>query len=209
VSVENRLFETLDPTTRGFEHEGKRYLVTDTVGFIRRLPTQLVEGFASTLEETLVADLVLHVVDASEGDERLDEMIAAVDAVLHEIGADDVPVELVLNKIDRVDPLGRRRLSNQFPGALQISAATGEGVDELRERIATLFADRFEDVRLLLPYEEGGKLAELYALGAPIEERQDSEEGVLIRSRLPQREVRRFARFLVADAHDTSAAERR
>ncbi len=71
VSVENRLFETLDPTTRSFEHDGKRYLVTDTVGFIRRLPTQLVEGFASTLEETLVADLVLHVVDASEPDERL------------------------------------------------------------------------------------------------------------------------------------------
>ena len=127
VSVENRLFETLDPTTRGFEHEGKRYLVTDTVGFIRRLPTQLVEGFASTLEETLVADLVLHVVDASEDDDRLEEMIGAVDAVLHEIGADDVPVELVLNKIDRVDPLGRRRLSNRFPGSLQISAATGRG----------------------------------------------------------------------------------
>ena len=209
VSVQNRLFETLDPTTRGFEHDGKRYLVTDTVGFIRRLPTQLVEGFASTLEETLVADLVLHVVDASETDERLDEMIAAVDAVLHAIGADDVPVELVLNKIDQVDPLGRRRLSNQFPGALQISAATGEGLDDLRERIAALFADRFEDVRLLLPYEEGGKLAELYALGAPIEEREDSEDGVLIRARLPQREVRRFARYLVADAHDTSAVERR
>ena len=125
VSVENRLFETLDPTTRGFEHEGKRYLVTDTVGFIRRLPTQLVEGFASTLEETLVADLVLHVVDAAEDDDRLEEMIGAVDAVLHEIGA-DVPVELVLNKIDQVDPLGRRRLSNRFPGSLQISAATGE-----------------------------------------------------------------------------------
>ena len=116
VSVENRLFETLDPTTRGFEHDGKRYLVTDTVGFIRRLPTQLVEGFASTLEETLVADLVLHVVDASEDDERLEEMIGAVDAVLHEIGADDVPVEVVLNKIDQVDPLRRRRLSNLFPG---------------------------------------------------------------------------------------------
>ena len=82
VSVENRLFETLDPTTRGFEHEGKRYLVTDTVGFIRRLPTQLVEGFASTLEETLVADLLLHVVDASEDDERLEEMIGAVESVL-------------------------------------------------------------------------------------------------------------------------------
>ena len=201
VSVENRLFETLDPTTRGFAHDGKRYLVTDTVGFIRRLPTQLVEGFASTLEETLVADLVLHVVDASESDERLEEMIGAVDAVLHEIGADDVPVELVVNKIDSVDPLTRRRLANRFPGALQISATTGEGLDELRERIAQRFADRFEDVRLLLPYEEGGKLAELYALGAPIDEREDSEEGVLVRARLPQREVRRFARYLVADSN--------
>jgi GTPase len=200
VSVKNRLFETLDPTTRGFEHDGKRYLVTDTVGFIRRLPTQLVEGFASTLEETLVADLVLHVVDASEADERLEEMIGAVEAVLHEIGADDVPVELVLNKVDRVDPLGRRRLGNRFPGALQISAATGEGVDELRERIAERFAGRYEDVRLLLPYEEGGKLAELYALGAPIDEREDSAEGVLVRARLPQREVRRFAEYLVADS---------
>jgi GTP-binding protein HflX len=208
VSVENRLFETLDPTTRGFEHDVKRYLVTDTVGFIRRLPTQLVEGFASTLEETLVADLVLHVVDASETDERLEEMIDAVEAVLHEIGADDVPVELVLNKIDRVDPLGRRRLGNRFPDALQISAATGEGVDELRERIAARFASRYEDVRLLLPYEEGGKLAELYALGAPIDEREDSEHGVLVRARLPQREVRRFARYLVADAAETAAKRR-
>ena len=73
VSVENRLFETLDPTTRAFEYEGRRYLVTDTVGFIRRLPHQLVEGFAATLEETLVADLVLHVADASAPEERLDE----------------------------------------------------------------------------------------------------------------------------------------
>src|SRR5207244_206583 len=87
VSVENRLFETLDPTTRGFEFEGRRYLVTDTVGFIRRLPHQLVEGFASTLEETLVADMVLHVADASVSDERLEEMVRAVEDVLAEIGA--------------------------------------------------------------------------------------------------------------------------
>jgi GTPase len=208
VSVENRLFETLDPTTRGFEHDGRRYLVTDTVGFIRRLPTQLVEGFASTLEETLVAELVLHVVDASEPDERLEEMIGAVDAVLHDIGADEVPVELVLNKIDLVDPLGRRRLSNRFPDALQISAATGMGLEELRAQVAARFADRYEDVRLLLPYEDGAKLAEVYALGAPIHEREDSENGVLVRARLPQREVRRFARYLVADAREGSAAER-
>ena len=200
VSVENRLFETLDPTTRGFDHDGKRYLVTDTVGFIRRLPTQLVEGFASTLEETLVADLVLHVVDASASDERLEEMIDSVETVLHEIGADDVPVELVLNKIDLVDPLGRRRLANRFPGALQVAAATGEGLDELRERVAECFASRYEDVRLLLPYDQGAKLAELYALGAPIEEREDGRDGVLVRARLPRRDVRRFARYLVADS---------
>jgi len=200
VSVRNRLFETLDPTTRSFEHEGKQYLVTDTVGFIRRLPTQLVEGFASTLEETLVADLILHVLDAAAGDDRLDEMVAAVDAVLAEIGADTIPVELVLNKIDRIDPLGRRRLSNRFPGALQVSAATGEGLDALRERVHERFSDRYEEVRLLLPYQDGGRLAELYALGAPIEERVDGEEGVLVRARLPQREVRRFAEYLVADA---------
>src|SRR5213592_4913124 len=102
VSAENRLFETLDPTTRGFDFDGRRYLVTDTVGFIRRLPTQLVEGFAATLEETLVADLVLHVIDASVADDRLDDQIAAVEAVLHEIGADDLPVQLVINKIDAV-----------------------------------------------------------------------------------------------------------
>src|SRR5881628_2472596 len=91
VSVENRLFETLDPTTRGFDYDGRRYLVTDTVGFVRRLPHQLVEGFAATLEETLVADLVLHVVDGSASPDRLSEQIASVNAVLREIGAHDLP----------------------------------------------------------------------------------------------------------------------
>ena len=127
ASVDDRLFETLDPTTRSFDHDGKRYLVTDTVGFIRRLPTQLVEGFAATLEETLVADLVLHVVDASLSEDRLRETIAAVHAVLSEIGADDVPVELVLNKADLLDPLARRRLVHAFPRALQVSARPARG----------------------------------------------------------------------------------
>jgi GTP-binding protein HflX len=207
VSVENRLFETLDPTTRGFEHEGKRYLVTDTVGFIRRLPTQLVEGFASTLEETLVADLVLHVADASLPDDRLRETIAAVAAVLAEIGADEVPVELVLNKVDLLDPLARRRLSNRFPGATEISAVTGEGLDELKALVAARFADRFEDVRLLVPYEEGRVLSDLYASGAPIAERRDTAEGVLVRARLPHAEVRRYAGYLVAESR--AAATRR
>ena len=206
VSVDDRLFETLDPTTRGFEFEGRRYLVTDTVGFIRRLPHQLVEGFAATLEETLVADLVLHVVDASASDDELDAMLAAVESVLGEIGAGELPVELVLNKIDRVDPLGRRRLANRFPGAPQVSARTGEGIDELRERIAERFGERFEAVRLLIPYEEGARLAELYALGSPVDERADRPEGVFIRARLPRREVRRFAPYLIVESEARSSA---
>jgi GTP-binding protein HflX len=209
VSVNDRLFETLDPTTRGFEHDGRKYLVTDTVGFIRRLPTQLVEGFAATLEETLVADLVLHVVDASAGDDRLDEQSRAVASVLHDIGAHELPLEVVINKIDAVDALRRRRLANRFPDALQVSAVTGEGLDELRARIAARFSDRFEAVRLFLPYEEGGKLAELYALGAPIEERDDRPDGVFVRARLPRRELRRFARYLVAEARTEPARRAR
>jgi GTP-binding protein HflX len=200
ASVDDRLFETLDPTTRWFEHEGRRYLVTDTVGFIRRLPHQLVEGFAATLEETIVADLILHVADASAPEGTLEEQLRAVNLVLDEIGASDLPVELVLNKVDALDSLRRRRLANRFPEAVQISARTGEGLDELRGRIAERFADRFELVELLVPYAEGAKLAELYALGPPIESRNDREDGVLISARLPARDVRRFARFLVADA---------
>ncbi len=209
VSVNDRLFETLDPTTRAFEHDGRKYLVTDTVGFIRRLPTQLVEGFAATLEETLVADLVLHVIDASVEDERLDEQSRAVATVLRDIGAHELPLELVINKIDAVDTLRRRRLANRFPEALQVSALTGAGLDDLRERIAERFSDRFEAVHLFLPYEEGGKLAELYELGAPIEEREDQAEGVLVRARLPRRELRRFARFLVAEARSEPARRAR
>jgi GTP-binding protein HflX len=200
VSVEDRLFETLDPTTRGFEQDGRRYLVTDTVGFIRRLPHQLVEGFAATLEETLVADLVLHVADASQPEERLVEQLHAVDTVLHEIGASSLPTLLVLNKVDVLDPLTRRRLASRYRDAVQISALTGEGLDELRERLAAHFAERFEEVRLLLPYDEGARLAELYSLGAPIEERRDEPEGVFVRARLPRRDLVRFAPFVVADA---------
>jgi GTPase len=201
ATVDDRLFETLDPTTRSFEQDGRRYLVTDTVGFIRRLPHQLVEGFAATLEETLVADLVLHVADASAPEDRLDEQLRAVNAVLEEIGAVELPIELVLNKIDVVDSRQRRRLANRFPDSIQVSARTGEGLDDLRARIGERFEHRFELVELLVPYSEGSKLAELYALGPPIESRTDREDGVLIRARLPERDVRRFARFLDDDEH--------
>jgi GTPase len=209
ASVDDRLFETLDPTTRALEHDGKRYLVTDTVGFIRRLPTELVEGFAATLEETLVADLVLHVADASLPEERLRETVAAVESVLADIGADGIPVELVLNKADSLDPLARRRVGHLYPRALLISARTGEGMELLKARIAELFSDRFEDVRLLVPYADGQALTALYDLGAPIAERRDTPEGVRVRARLPRADAARFARYLVADdEHDLEATVR-
>jgi GTP-binding protein HflX len=198
VSAANRLFETLDPTTRGFDYDGRRYLITDTVGFIRRLPHDLVEGFAATLEETLHADMVLHVVDASASDDEQDQQVEAVEEVLHEIGAGELPASVVLNKIDLVDPLARRRLANRYPTAVQVSAATGEGLDELKAELAHHFEGRFERVRLLVPYEEGARLSELYALGTPIDEREDTPEGVAIIARIPRRDLPRFAPFLVA-----------
>ena len=209
ASVDDRLFETLDPTTRGFEYEGRRYLVTDTVGFIRRLPHELVEGFAATLEETLAADFVLHLVDASAPDERMEEMVEAVEAVLAEVGADELPVEVVLNKIDLADPLKRKRLANRFPGAPQVSARTGAGLEALRAAIANRFAERFEAVRLLLPYEDGDKLAELYGLGAPIDERVDRPEGVFVRARLAHADLRRFAPYLIGEADEASEGRTR
>ncbi len=146
---------------------------------------------------------MLHVVDASAPDDEQDRHREAVGDVLHEIGAADLPVVIVLNKIDRVDPLGRRRLANRFPDAPQVSALTGRGLEELRAELARRFEDRWERVRLLVPYDEGARLPELYARGPPIEEREDTAEGVLVVARLPRRELPRFAPFLIAESSDT------
>src|SRR6476660_3865087 len=127
TGVGERLFHTLDPTTRAYRHNGRRYLLTDTVGFIRKLPHQLVEAFKATLEETVLADLIVHVVDASEPEHRRREAIAAVDSVLEEIGADAAPRLLVFNKVDLLDSADARELSIEEPSATMISAATGEG----------------------------------------------------------------------------------
>ena len=200
VSSRNRLFETLDPTTRRFTHVGREYTMTDTVGFIRKLPHGLVEAFASTLEETLSGDLVLHVVDAALPEEERDAQMAAVDDVLEQIGAGELPRIVVLNKCDLVDADDRQRLRNRLPDAIQVSAHTREGLDDLELAIAEHFAGRFEPVELLVPHTEGGALSSLYALGAPITEREDTAEGVRIRARLPRSERDRFERFAVHQA---------
>ena len=176
------------------------YTLTDTVGFIRKLPHGLVEAFASTLEETLSGDLVLHVVDASLPEEERDAQMAAVDDVLEQIGAGELPRIVVLNKCDLVDADDRQRLRNRLPDAIQVSAHTREGLDDLELAIAEHFAGRFEPVELLVPHTEGGALSSLYALGAPITEREDTAEGVRIHARLPRSERDRFERFAVHQA---------
>jgi GTP-binding protein HflX len=194
VGVRERLFHTLDPTTRSFEISGRQYLLTDTVGFIRKLPHQLVEAFSATLEEALGADLILHVVDASVPEEEMHQMMAAVDDVLDEIGAGDTPRLLALNKVDLLGEEGRRELSFRFPDAVQISGASGDGLDDLREAIEGRFLATLRPMELLVPYREGGTLSELHDLAGELE-REDTAEGVRIRARVPAAAAPRFERF--------------
>jgi GTP-binding protein HflX len=194
VGVRERLFNTLDPTTRSFEIAGRTYLLTDTVGFIRKLPHQLVEAFSATLEQALGADLIVHVADASVPEHDLHEMLAAVDDALEEIGAGERPRLLALNKIDLVDAERRRELSFRFPHAIQVSGETGEGLERLREAIEARFLATLRPMELLVPYEDGGSLSELHELAGELE-REDTAEGVRVRARVPAAAAQRFERF--------------
>jgi GTP-binding protein HflX len=196
VGVAERLFHTLDPTTRSFEISGRTYLLTDTVGFIRKLPHQLVDAFAATLEEALNADLLLHVVDSSVPEDELLAMVDAVDDVLVEVGAAEIPRLLVLNKVDRLDDERRRELSFRHPGAAQVSAETGEGLDELRDEIEAKFLSSLRRMELLVPYEEGSSLSELHDVAGEME-REDTPTGVRVRARVPAGAAARFERFSV------------
>ena len=196
AEVRDRLFHTLDPLTRAFEIGGRQYLLTDTVGFIRKLPHQLVEAFGATLEEALYADLIVHVADASAPEEELAEMLSAVDDVLAETGAAERPRLLVLNKVDLLDEDRRRELGFRHPRAIQVSAVTGEGLDELREAIEARFLATLQPMELLVPYEEGGRLSELHDLAGEME-REDTASGVRVRARVPAGVAPRFERFSV------------
>ncbi|MEX2194815.1 MAG: GTPase HflX [Thermoleophilaceae bacterium] len=200
VGVAHRLFHTLDPTTRSFEISGRSYLLTDTVGFIRKLPHQLVEAFAATLEEALEADLIVHVADASVAEEELSEMLSAVDDVLHEIGAAERPRVLALNKVDLLDAETRRALSFRHPGAVQVSAETGEGLDDVREVVEARFLRTLRPLDLLVPYEDGGSLSELHDLAGEME-REDTAQGVRVRALVPAGAASRFERFSVNGAN--------
>ncbi|HWD70770.1 MAG TPA: GTPase HflX [Solirubrobacteraceae bacterium] len=197
VGVRDRLFHTLDPSTRVMRTGGRDYLLTDTVGFIRKLPHQLVEAFGATLEETRVADLILHIVDGSAEEEDRLEMIHAVDDVLAEIGAGDVPRMLVLGKIDCVDEQARAELRHRHANAIQISSVTGEGLPELAEAVEQEFARRLRAVELLIPYSDGARLAELHAIAGDLV-REDTPDGVRVSARLPPPVADRFAPFTIS-----------
>jgi GTP-binding protein HflX len=169
VLVEDALFATLDPTVRrGRTPDGREYTLTDTVGFVRALPHQLVEAFRSTLEEVAEADLLLHVVDGSHpGPEG---QLVAVREVLAEVGAQRVPELLVVNKGDAADPEVVDRLLRRVPQAVVVSARTGQGIAELAERVASMLPRPDEEIEVLVPYRRGDLVHRVHAEGEVLAE---------------------------------------
>jgi GTP-binding protein HflX len=174
VLVEDALFATLDPTIRRTRTpDGRVFTLTDTVGFVRHLPHQLVEAFRSTLEEVADADLVLHVVDATHPDPEA--QLVAVRQVFAEIGAQAVPEIVVVNKADAADPLVVTRLLRREPAAVVVSARTGHGLPELVDRIAAALPRPDVDVDVLVPYERGDLVARVHAEGEVLDEEHVGE----------------------------------
>jgi GTPase len=230
VGVRNRLFHTLDPTTRMLRGTqpphaagrgnrsarsaesngharsdatgtgrpaGRSYLLSDTVGFISKLPHQLVDAFGATLEETRRAELLAHVLDGSAPEATATIMRRSVEQTLEEIGAGEQPRLLVLNKIDLLDAEARDELRLRHSDAVLVSGATGEGLGELRARIERELMHTLRTVELLVPYADGRSLAELHQVAGEVS-REDTPEGVRVSALVPARLAGRFARFAVA-----------
>jgi GTP-binding protein HflX len=195
VLVEDRLFSTLDPTTRRLElPDGRPIVLTDTVGFVRKLPHGLVEAFKSSLEEAVRADLLLHMVDGSEQDPEA-EYIAVRD-VLGEIGAATVPELVVVNKVDVVSEVALARLKRRFPESVLVSAETGDGIEELLTRVVAAVPRPEIEVDLLVPYDRGDVVAALHAAGAVLAE-EYVEAGTKLRARLREDQMGRLDAYLV------------
>jgi GTP-binding protein HflX len=198
VIVANQLFATLDPTTRRIALPGGRAAtVSDTVGFVSKLPHDLVEAFRSTLEEVTLSDMIVHVADASSV--AVDEQIEAVRRVLDEIGAANMPEVLALNKIDQLPGSRRARLALRYPGSVSVSAITGEGVDGLLEAIGKTVPTPPVDVRALIPWDRGDLVAMLYR-DAEVLSAEAEPEGTRVHARVGLRElaaVRSFATGVV------------
>jgi GTP-binding protein HflX len=197
VGVRDRLFHTLDPTTRTVKLDGRSYLMSDTVGFISKLPHQLVDAFGATLEETRRAELLAHVLDGSAPEDQRAVMQHAVEQTLEEIGAGEQPRLLILNKIDLLDEQQRAELRLRHPEAVLVSGVSGEGLEELGERLERELRHTLRPVHLLVPYADGGSLAELHEIAGEVK-RKDTADGVRVDALIPARLAERFARFVVA-----------
>ncbi len=195
VLVENRLFATLDPTTRRLTLPGgEPVLLSDTVGFVRRLPHGLIEAFKSTLEVATASDLLIHVVDASAVDPN--GQIIAVREILSEIGADKVPELLLINKAD-LDPDSAKRLVNEYQGAVAFTAATGEGLNGLLLAIGDRMRALTTVIELLIPYDRGDIVATVHREGEVVST-SNEEVGMRIRARLADASAGRLSEFVVA-----------
>jgi len=182
VLVQDALFATLDPTVRRARTaDGRTYTLTDTVGFVRHLPHQLVDAFRSTLEEVARADLVLHVVDGTDGDPAA--QVAAVREVLADIGAADVPELLVLNKVDALSPDAVSRLVRRLGGPLPLSARTGDGVDALRGQIDRRLPAPEVELSVLVPYGRGDLLSRMHDSGTVLAA-EHTADGTIVRARV-------------------------
>jgi len=178
VLVENALFATLDPTTRrAHTADGRLYTFSDTVGFVRHLPHQIVEAFRSTLEEVAEADLLLHVVDGAHPDPE--EQVRAVREVLAEVGADKLPELLVVNKADAADEETLLRLKRTWPEALFVSARTGRGIDELRAAVEERLPRPAVEVRVTLPYDRGDLVSLVHRRGEVLSSHHTGDGTVL------------------------------
>lgn len=187
VLVENALFATLEPTTRRGElTDGREFVLTDTVGFVRHLPTQLVEAFRSTLEEVVDAELLLHVVDGSDANPlaQINAVRQVVNDVVAETDAKAPPELLVVNKIDAADGLVLAQLRQALPGAVFVSAHTGEGLDRLQVRLSEMIAPRDTVVDVTIPYSRGDLVNRVHAEGR-VDAVEHIESGTRIKARVP------------------------
>ncbi len=197
VLSEDKLFATLDPTTRQMElPRGEKVLLTDTVGFVRRLPHHLIEAFKATLEEAVLADVLLHVLDATSPE--MERHFETTREVLYELGVKDKTTITVLNKVDLLpSEEARIALAYRFPDAVMVSARTGHGLDELRQQVAALVSQKRQTPRrLVIPWDRPDLVALLHKLGGVLEETPE-EDGLHVLAEVPERYLHQYQHLAV------------
>ncbi len=206
VYVADQLFATLDPTTRRVELPGGQLaLFTDTVGFIQKLPTNLVAAFRATLEEITEADMLLHVIDVTHPNAKA--QAEAVYQTLADIEADHIPILTVLNKIDRLsDPERARGALNIFPAAVAVSALKGDGIDDLLIAVRQQLYENLTNITVLLPYDQGGLISQFHEAGQ-VEQLQHVKGGVTIEGKLPGRLIARFAPYITSEVEEDAFSD--